>query len=79
MATGVQINGKILSVNGVNGKVQVDGVDIKAGGATISGSLPVATTDNFGSMVFVIGDTTYLCASNVENPTSNSEVFWVEV
>jgi len=41
--------------------------------------LPTPALAYFEKMVFVVGDRAYIGTSNVETPTSDTEVFWVEV
>jgi len=41
-------------------------------------ALPTATIFYFDKIVRVINDATFICTSNIENPTTDSEVFWVQ-
>ena len=46
---------------------------------TVVQSLPAPTLDNYETAVYVIDDTTeYVCVSNVLNPTSDSDCFWLQ-
>jgi hypothetical protein len=69
--------GKVVIFYAIDGNLSST-ANSKGSISTVS-SLPTPQVENYNDIVFVVGDKAYICTANTATPTSDDDVFWVEV